>query len=227
MKKIAIGLSVLCCIGIAAQKKKKERYEDILITTDIKKIELFLQTAHPEDPRRTVLKPKLIALKNAAWVKGAKDAKPMAARPIETEIPNAFVNRPNSHEAAEFKELITTTSTAQKEKTVKLLNTLFDQDINEKEAILLVQNNSDCNMIMRIQGKDQFYNLAIPAHGENSIVLNKGEYDLNSNICDVKYVSKKDMKKNMMIMLNNPVVKIQNSNMVNVPAGAKSAKQIQ
>lgn len=207
MKKIAIALTVLCSLSAAAQKKKKERYEDILASTDIKKIELFLQTAHPEDPRRTVLKPKLIALKNAAWTKGAKDAKPMAARPIVTEIPNAFVNRPHSGEAEEFARLMAETSTARKEKTVKLLNTLFDQDINKKEAILLVQNNSDCNMILRIQGKDSFYNLAVPAHGENSIVLNKGSYDVNSNICDQQYTAHKEMKKNLLVVLNNPVVK--------------------
>lgn len=211
MKKIALCISLMMCIGISAQKKK-EKYQDILNTPDIKKIEAFLQTAHPEDPRRTVLKPKLIALKNAAWTKGAKDAKPMAARPVVAEIPNAFVNRPNSAEVEEFKTLMTETSTAQKQKTVKLLNILFDQDINKKEAILLVQNNSDCNMILRIQGKDVFYNLAVPAKGENSIVMNKGEYELTSNICDSQYVSKKELKKNLMVVLNNPVVNIQNTN---------------
>ncbi len=207
MKKIAIGLSILCSISIAAQKKKKERYEDILITTDIKKIELFLQSAHPEDPRRTVLKPKLIALKNAAWTKGAKDAKPMAARPLVTEIPNAFVKRPNSHEAEEFARLVMENSEAQKARTVKLLNTLFDQDINKQEVIVLIQNNSDCNMIMRIQGKDSFSNLAIPSRGENTIVLTKGDYELSSNVCDVQYSSRKALKKNLMIVLNNPVMK--------------------
>ena len=218
-------VSFLMCIGTYAQKKK-EKYQDILNTTDIKKIEAFLQTAHPEDPRRTVLKPKLIALKNSAWTKGAKDAKPMAARPIVTEVPKSFVNRPNSSEAEEFKKLMTETSTAQKQKTVKLLNTLFDQDINKKEAILLIQNNSDCNMILRIEGKDTFYNLAVPAHGENTIVVNKGEYELSSNICDAKYISKKDLKKNLMVVLNNPVVSIQNKNMAISGSKGNSSSQV-
>lgn len=174
-------------------------------STNIQEIENFLKTAHPEDPRRIVLKPKLVALKNAEWTKGAKSAKPMEARPIVMEVPNSVIRNENSSEAEEFKKLIAESSTQHKEKTVKLLNTLFDQDITKKEAIVLIQNNSDCNMIVRIQGKD-FYNLAIPAHGENSLVLNKGTYQFSSNICGSRYLSNKEITKSIVVILNNPVV---------------------
>ena len=205
MKKITLATLIFISSFSYAQKKQKK--EDILVTKDIQRIEEFLKTAHPEDPRRSVLKPKLAALKNAAWTKGAKDAKPMAARPVITEIPNSIINRPNSSEAEEFKKLMAESSEAHTGKTVKLLNTLFDQDINKKEAIILIQNNSDCNMIVRIQGSKDFYNLAVPAKGENSLVLNKGSYQLTSNICDVKYTSTKDISKNLLVVLNNPVLR--------------------
>lgn len=191
---------------LSAQKKKRANYEDIMNSKDIAKIENFLKEAHPQDPRRTVLKPKLIALKNEAWTKGAKEAKPMQARPVVQEIPNAFIRRPYSTEAEEFKKLMMQNSTAMKEKTVKLLNQLFDNDISNKEAIVLFQNNSDCNMILRMQGSN-FYNLAVPAHGENSIVVQKGQYAIYSNMCDELYTSQKDVKKHLMVVLNNPVVK--------------------
>lgn len=219
MKRIFTLGTVFCCLMLSAQKKKNERYQDILNTKDIAKIENFLKTAHPEDPRRSVLKPKLIALKNSAWTQGKLTAKPMAARPITTEIPTSFLTRPNSDESAEFIKLISETSDAQKQKTLKLLNTLFDQDITKKESILLIQNNSDCNMILRIQGAGSFYNLAVPAHGENSIVMNKGTYELTSNMCDQRYTATKELKKNMIVILNKPAV--DSATNTAAPAGSK------
>lgn len=205
MKK-AIYISLIFLSALSSAQKKKNK--DIMQSTNIQEIENFLKTVHPEDPRRTVLKPKLIALKNAAWTKGAKDAKPMEARPVVVEVPKSVMNNPSSSEADEFKKLITETSQQHTDKTVKLLNTLFDQDINSKEAIVLVRNNSDCNMIVRINGKD-FYNLAVPAQGENSLVLKKGSYDFTANVCGSKYQSSKTIQKSIVVILNNPVVTIQ------------------
>ncbi len=201
MKRAFILLATLVSLTAFAQKKKKD---NILNSTNIQEIEAFLQTAHPEDPRRTVLKQKLIAIKNSEWLKGKSTANPMEARPVITDIPKKVQRNENSAEAEEFKNLIAETSTQHKEKTVKLLNTMFDQDINKKEAILLVQNNSDCNMIVRIEGKT-YYNLAVPAHGENSIVIEKGSYTLSSNVCDIKYTSSKEIAKSMVVILNNPI----------------------
>ncbi|MFB9119590.1 DUF6759 domain-containing protein [Bergeyella porcorum] len=209
LRKLLFILLMLCSISLLqAQKKKREKYNDILTTTDIERIETFLKEAHPEDPRRSILKPKLVALKNKKWTEGAKNAKPMEARPIITEIPNSVMKHPHSDEAEEFKKLMAESSNAHTEKTVKLLNTLFDQDINNKEAILLVQNNSDCNMIFRIQGVNkEFYNLAVPAKGENSIVLNKGNYTMKSIVCGATYSSSKNIEKGIIIIINNPVAK--------------------
>lgn len=203
MKKITLGILMILTCSVNAQKKK-ERYSDILNTSDIQKIEAFLKTAHPEDPRRIVLKPKLTALKNKRWTEGAKNAKPMPVRPILMDMSNTFITNPNSDESEEFTKLMTETSDAHKEKTVKILNQLFDNDPSNSEAIVLVQNNSDCNMIMRIQGKD-YYNLAVPAKGENTILVKKGNYSFASNVCGSKYSSSKTIEKSMMILLNGPV----------------------
>ncbi len=181
----------------------ENRSHDILESTDIKEIENYLATTHPDDPKRSVLKPKLIALKNAEWTKGKKDAKPMEARPIISEIPSGAIKKPNSEEAEEFKRLIASTSQEHKDKTVKLLNAMFDEDINSKEIILLFKNQSDCNLVLKIQGKD-FYNMAVPAKGENFIVIKKGTYTLTGNVCDVVYSSKKDLSKSLFLTISNP-----------------------
>lgn len=201
-KKILPALFFIFLTSCSANNIKKDN-EDILKSTNIKEIEEYLKNTYSDDPKKSVLKPKLIALKNTAWTKGAKNAKPMEARPIISEIPSGVMGRSDSKEAEEFKRLIAENSTEHKEKTVKLLNTMFNEDINSNEAILLFKNNSDCNIVLRIQGKE-FYNMAVPAHAENFIVIKKDSYTLSSNVCDIKYTSQKDIKKNIFVILGNP-----------------------
>lgn len=203
MKK-SIFIILLCTLFSCKSTSAKSSSQNILESTDIKEIENYLATTYPDDPKRSVLKPKLIALKNAEWTKGKKNAKPMEARPIISEIPSDAIRRPNSEEAEEFKRLIASTSQEHKDKTVKLLNAMFNEDINSKEVILLFKNQSDCNLVLKIQGKD-FYNMAVPAKGENFIVINKGTYTLTGNVCDVVYSSKKELNKSLFLTINNPV----------------------
>lgn len=197
MKKLFFVLLMLTAMSVSAQKKTA----NILNSTSIPEIEKFLKTAHPDDPRRIALKSKLIAIKNSSWMKTGKGTY-TAAKPLVFEIPKSVVKQKDNDETEEFKKLIELSSEAKKEKTVGLLNQLFVNDIESGNAILLIQNNSDCNMIIRIQG-GKFYNLAVPAHGENSLVVEKGSYNLSSNLCDAKYSAVKDIKKNMLVILNS------------------------
>lgn len=204
MKKLT--LTVLLCSLLTSCKvnSSENAFQNILESKNIPEIERFLKTCHPDDPRKSVLKPKLIALKNSEWTKGGKDAHPMEARPVITEIPSHLMNASNSSEAEEFKRLIASTSSQHKDKTVKLLNAMFNEDISSKEVILLFRNNSDCNLVVRINGKD-FYNMAVPAKSENFIVIRKGNYILSSNVCDILYSSKKEIGKSIFLTINNPV----------------------
>lgn len=202
MKKVMLIIStgILICCSVQEQNKS----QNILESKNISEIEDFLKTAHPDDPKRNVLKSKIIALKNSEWTKGKKDAKPMEARPVISEISSNLMKNSNASETEEFKRLIASTPAEHKDKTLKLLNAMFNEDISSKEVILLFKNNSDCNIVLRIQGKD-FYNLAVPAKGENSIVINKGSYTLTSHVCDVLYSSQKEIKKSIFLTINNPV----------------------
>jgi len=177
---------------------------DVLKSTNISEIEEYLGKAHPEDPKTRILKQRIIALKNAEWTKGAKNAKPMEARPVFMELPNQLTNKRNSEANLQvFKKLMSETSEEHREKTKKLLNNMFNEDITHNEAILLLKNNSDCNLILEISGK-KFYNLAVPAKGENFIVLNKDTYTFSGNVCDVKYQSSKEINKSLVVVLQNP-----------------------
>lgn len=176
---------------------------DILKNTNITEIEEYLKNAHPEDPKRGILKSKLIALKNKEWTKGAADAKPMEIRPIISDIPENFRDKSFSEDSEEFKKLMSKSSGEHKEKTLKLLNTMFNENVKSNEAILLFRNNSDCNLVLKINGK-KFYNLAVPAKNENFIVLEKDKYSISGNVCDVTYSSQKQISKNIQIVINNP-----------------------
>lgn len=200
MKKVLFIILAIIIVSCSSVQNTAKSSKNILESRNIAEIENYLKTAHPDDPKRRVLKPKLIALKNLEWTKGKKNAKPMEARPVISDIPKSR----NSAEAEEFQRLISSTSKEHTEKTIKLLNTMFNDNANSKEAIILFRNKSDCNLIVKIQGID-FYTIAVPANGENTIVVNKGNYTLTSNVCDVLYSSNRDINKSILFAIGNPV----------------------
>ena len=199
------GLLISSCASNATEKV------DILKSANINEIEEYLGKSHPQDPKNRILKQRIIALKNAEWTKGAKNAKPMEARPVFMELPDPLSKKKNSEAKQEiFNKLMAATSEEHKEKTKKLLNNMFNEDISHNEVILLLKNNSDCNLVLEISGK-KFYNLAVPAKGENFIVLNKDSYNLSGSLCDVKYQSSKEINKGLVIVLQNPGVSLGNN----------------
>lgn len=205
MKKIFFALSIVTCISVSSQKK----YRNIINSTNITEIENFLREAHPEDSRRFVLKRKIVALKNASWMNSGKTKTYSRSSTNNAAFAvNSFansVNKPSTFssmsEEEEFQKLIAETSSDHKEKTVKLLNQLFDNDITNDKAILLIKNEGNCNMIIRIQGKEH-YNVAVPARGENFVTLKKGEYKLSGNMCEARYYSTKSIAANTLVTLH-------------------------
>lgn len=186
------GLNMLCLTYSPAYGQKMEK--NILKSTDIQQIEKYLVDAHPDDPKRGILKRKLIFLKNEAWTRGAKNAVPMAARPL--------VNTEEDYtlEENEFRNLMATVRVQHDERTVKLLNNLFNNDSNKSEVIVVVRNRSECDIIVRIEGSKK-YNIAVPARQENVAIVEKGVYSLKSRICGRLYSSQKNIEKGVIIDL--------------------------
>ncbi len=99
------------------------------------------------------------------------------------------------------KDVRSGTVDAHTQKTVDLLNHLFSNDPNRREAYVQIENNSKCNLIVKIAGK-KYYNLDVPAKGQNFILVDKGTYTLTTNVCDAKYSSVKNINKDIAITLN-------------------------
>jgi len=111
-------------------------------------------------------------------------------------------------EAEEFNMLMAVSPTEHKNKTVQILNSLFDNDPTSKECIVLIQNKSDCNIIVRMEGVGTTkYRLAVPAHNESSVVVNKGDYLFTSVVCGSQYASQKTIQKPLMVALGSPAKK--------------------
>ena len=187
---LLIGLCVFS-LNFYAQKRtvrKSKPSTSILKSKDIVAIEKYLK-ANPSDKNYAVLNQRLSTLKKEKeWAE--EKAKSLKFQPE---------NVPGEEE--EFARLIAENKVDKAKKTENTLNSFLDSSKKKNDAVIYVQNKSNCNIIVRITG-NRTYNLPVPARGENSIVVEKGEYDVKSNICDAQYVSHKQVKENIFIGLN-------------------------
>ena len=289
MKKFVILFTMLLFAFAPAQKARKD-YSQIMKSQNIYEIDAFLRDAHADDPRRSVLKPRLMKMikdyikeahpadsrvkelqeklvllqtrsstkitfeemnakikakqiaeykkeleriNSGYYLKQARvnteellpDAEPGSsterpAKPaksifdvapksssktsVRTAAPAAVNTAMADAEKAEFDLLMNPSVMDHKNKTVKILNALFDNDPYSKETTVMIRNNSDCNMIMRMEGVGTVkYRLAIPAKKENTIVLPKGDYVFTSLVCGAQYMSQKTVSKAIMVSLGN------------------------
>ena len=203
MKNLYLLFTALLCNVVNAQSKGKD-YDNILKSKNIYEINSFLRDAHPDDPRRIIMKPKVMdmmreyvqyAKPGDSKVKQMQDWLALLKRRPSTKISfeemnenikkkqiakyqrqlqvgqaaivykpstpqNVFAVTPTNadvapiadKEASEFNALMAENPVEHKNKTVKILNSLFDNDPNSKECIIMIENKSDCNIIVRIEG---------------------------------------------------------------------------
>ncbi len=247
-KKISFLLFIITfCANFSAQKKLKD-YSKIMRSTSIYEIDAFLKDAHPDDPKRLLLKPRLIKLlkeyikeahpsdqrvpgfqekiallysrpstkigfeemneiikqKQIAKLEAELAAKSYAANqnPVAFGESSALLD---ADEQEEFLMLMSVSPIEHKNKTVQILNSLFDNDPTSKESIVVIENKSKCNMIMRIEGVGNTkYRLAVPTQAEGSIVVQKGSYLFTTKVCGSDYASQKSVQKALIVSLNNP-----------------------
>ena len=239
-------------LQVPAQMRGKD-FSQIMKSKNIYEIDGFLRVAHPDDPKRLVLKPRLVELiteylkyahpadsripelqeklallrtksSTAITFEEMQDAiKQKQIAKYKEELRNGPAHyasggaseqglntesgasqNMSSADQAEYKALMTVTSAVHKDKTVKILNSLFDNDPKSKESIVLVENKSACDILVKIEGVGGVsYKLAVPASTQQSTVVQKGNYLFSSMICGAEYVSQKTVQKAIMVSLNN------------------------
>lgn len=267
MRTLFLFISLFMFFSVPAQKKERLKdYKNIMSSKNIYEINAFLRDAHPDDPRRSVLKPKVMQMmkeyiqkahpadqrvkemqemlamlkrrpstkitfdemneiirqKQIAYYKKemeeanrrlAKKSKNTTYQNQDADAYSGKVALANTGlaagyanpEADEFQMLMNLSPMEHKQKTAKILTSLFDNDPMSKESIVMVRNESDCDIIMRMEGPgNNSFRLAIPAKKENSLVIPKGDYLFTSLVCGAEYASQKTIQKALMVTLGNP-----------------------
>ena len=180
-------LFFLFLMSLTACGQSKYTAEQVERSTDPQVIANFIKY-NPNHPKTPAFKQKLYAIVNGGDPATAKPkVAPLTTEKLKTEVK---------------KDVQAGKVNAKTQQTADVLNHLFSNDPNRKEAYLQIQNKSKCNMVVKISGK-KFYNLDVKARGQSYILVDKGTYTLTTNVCDAKYSSVKNINKDMYVVLNS------------------------
>lgn len=171
--------------------QSKEELTKAMLSNSQVEIFDFIQK-YPNNPNVPFLKKKMEMVKG----NGASVAKP-SVEPLNREKLEKQIDR-----LKEKNELA-----GKAKRTENVLNHLFSNDTNKKEAYVLIRNKSNCNLVVKFEGNKNYYNLDVPKMGENYILVPKGSYKLTTMICNAQYSSVKNIVEDVQIDLNAQRVK--------------------
>lgn len=226
MKKIFLILFVcLFSLGFSQKKKKKApakavaEKETLIIyteqdaesTKEARIIAGFLKQ-NPGHAKTDYFKRKLIGIIMADNSPEAKPTiTPMSKSKVEkiTTNPDFPSKSMASNTSATSKKSVNYASagskksepSAEHKRTADYLSHIFNQDDSDPTAYINIKNRSTCNLIVKITGK-KYYNLNVPANGQNYVQVEKGEYVLTTMVCDAKYSSLKKISKDIELELS-------------------------
>lgn len=193
-----LSIIFLLFINNTINAQKINIYHQILASTDIIEISQYLKKLPPNDPQQKAVANRLKQLKSGNW-----KSEPRLAVPVSPKAETMALSASKSvdDEKEEFHNLMKESSEIHDKKAVKLLNNIFSSNNREGlESVLLVRNDSSCDIILRLQGKEH-YNLAVPSKGENFINLSKDSYLIRGKVCNSEYSKTKDLTSNQIITL--------------------------
>lgn len=170
-------------------------YHQILASKNIVEISQYLKKLNSDNPQYKSVLNRLKQLKN-----GSLQSEPRLLISAFKNIESPEIKTPLDSEKEEFHKLMKESAEIHDKKAVKLLNNIFSKDTGNNESVLLVRNDSSCDIILRLQGKKQ-YNIAVPSKGENFINLNKDSYMIKGKVCNSEYFNTKDLSNNQIITL--------------------------
>lgn len=170
-------------------------YHQILASKNIVEISQYLKKLNSDNPQYKSVLNRLKQLKN-----GSMQSEPRLLISAFKNIESPEIKTPLDSEKEEFHKLMKESAEIHDKKAVKLLNNIFSKDTGNNESVLLVRNDSSCDIILRLQGKKQ-YNIAVPSKGENFINLNKDSYMIKGKVCNSEYFNTKDLSNNQIITL--------------------------
>ncbi len=185
MKKILKTIFVVFSVSFFAQSR--EELNKAMLSNNQTEISEFIQK-YPKNPNVPFLKKKMGMAKNSNSPSVNQNADPINKEKVVKQI-DKFVEKKEQ--------------TGKTQKTENLINHLFSNDPSKKEAFVAIKNKSSCDIVVRLEGTNKnFYNLDIPKQSDNSILITKGNYNISTNICGVKYATVKKITEDIQINLN-------------------------
>lgn len=171
--------------GQAKTKKKKGvapqwTVEQILQSNDPVKMATFIKN-NPNHEQVTIIKSKILQLLS----------------PEKKQVENNTNTVKGNQKSAQARN----TTLTQDDKTSEILNHLFSNNENLKEAYVQVSNLSECPMDVKISNRQNTYTLTISPKSNAHVMVEKGEYYLSTVICSTKFSSNHTINKDMMIRL--------------------------
>ena len=118
------------------------------------------------------------------------------------EIKKVIIKPKTDKDEEEAFEALMTSENEKNKKalTAQVLNEMLGGDETDALSLLLVKNVSECNMVLKVEGKTN-YNIPIPANGQNAIMVEKGVYQLTGKVCELQYEAQKDLNKNLLVAI--------------------------
>lgn len=104
-------------------------------------------------------------------------------------------------EKEEFENLIKIDSLNKQNNAAESLDILLNGSPNDSRISLIVNNNTSCNIILRLSGS-KIYNLPIIKNRKNFIVVEKGTYALGANLCSSRYSSTRFLDDSITLTLS-------------------------
>ncbi|MBP3839466.1 MAG: hypothetical protein J6D35_00685 [Chryseobacterium sp.] len=180
-------------ISFFSHAQSKYTVAQVEKSTDPQVIANFIKY-NPTHPKTPEFKRKLLAAinNNKPATQQASVAKP-TVKPISTEKLKTAIKKDVAKDGRNDRH----------KRTADLLNHMFNSDPSSRTAYVQIVNKSKCNLIVKISGR-KFYNLDVPAHNQNFILIDKGNYTLTTSVCDAKYSSVKNINKDIVVTLNAP-----------------------
>ncbi|WP_226063161.1 DUF6759 domain-containing protein [Kaistella polysaccharea] len=119
---------------------------------------------------------------------------------------NTSASSGSRSESSEFNDLMAKDQINKKKVTAEVLTYLLnDPDPTEKQTAAVIENTSNCNIIIRVVGisNNLIYNFPIGRQSKNQFVIDKGNYTLKSDICGANYYSQKNISEPLILKLSN------------------------
>lgn len=218
MMKTPIVILIFNSLWIFPQTK--EELDNVMLSKDEYKIVNFIKR-YPNNPNVTFLKKKLesiksnnisLAYQNLVSLKNRIKELPKSKENVYPIVPlktssinnlgkvNSMINPAENDPISILQKKNTSNRMYPANKTETIINHLFNNDPTNPEAFLQIQNQSNCDIKVKIEGKNVYY-LDVPSMGENFLLVPKGKYNISTQMCKVQYSSLKDLSKDMMIKL--------------------------